>query len=153
MKVKSIVFKNNKVWLLSLILVVTSCATNHVGSSSLAFKEIDGSTLTQVSKVAKQVFKEEGYSLVQELGPHSFRFERNGTREDVLRWAQLGSTDLRMRVDVIVEQMPTGVNTLIRADAFKIKKWGPERLTMVARHPYQKILETIAMKVKALAVK
>lgn len=146
-------FTDYKKWLLVLVVVVSSCVGRHIGSSSLAFKEIEGSTLTQVSEVTLQVFKDEGYTLVKEQGLNAYRFERKGNREDVLRWAQLGSNELIMRVDVSVEKMPTGLNILVRADAFKIKKWGPERLTLLARHPYQKNLETISMKVNELVDK
>ena len=147
-------FKNTPKYLLFLTMIMSSCVGRHIGSSSLAFKEIEGTTISQVSEVTKQVFKNEGYTLVEELGSDSFQFERTGNRDDTLRWAHIGSTDLRMRVNVSIEQMPDSQNILVRADAFKIKgSWAPEKLTLVARHPYQKSLETIAMKVNELVKK
>jgi hypothetical protein len=131
-------------FILSLLFLSSGCISDHVGSSSLAFKEIKNTTREDVLKAIRTVFNQEGYTLVEVLPSGCYRFERDGTQADLIRWSYLGRGSLRMRVDVTVESMPVPETILVRADAYKIKgNWDPEKLTLLARRPYQVMLDHV----------
>ena len=132
-----------------LILVVAAqllcgCQSmTHPGSSSLAFIEVQTSSLKRVHEATVRVFTAEQYE-VMFSDEEEIVFIREGTSSDRLQYGRYQES-LEMKVEVSLK--PYGENKiLVRADAYAViggSDRGAVKLLKIARRPYQKMLERV----------
>lgn len=138
---------------LALILLVVGCqSAQQPGSTSHASVQIQGRSVAEIQATAAIVFREEGYALTLTTR-REMVFERPGTRWDAAKWGGWSGQGVTMRVKVQLSQQVNG-GQLLQADAYAVQNsddpffQNESRNILVNRHPYQKLLEQVAKRLK-----
>jgi hypothetical protein len=121
-------------------LGTVGCVSDHPGSGSLAYVDVEAQGDDAVRAGTIRVFEDDGYTL-KESG-EELVFEREATRRDKVFFKQYGDDWLVMRVVVSIEPRRAG-GCLVRADAFAIHDGREEAVPWIARRPYQKQLDRV----------
>jgi hypothetical protein len=122
-------------------VLLSGCLSDRPGSSSLASVEIGSHTEDVVRSEAVRVFADENYRLVSEPGGPMV-FEREATRDDLLKYGRYGDDQMVMRVVVAFEPRRQG-GVLVRADAYIVKETFTDKVIWVGRRPYQALLDAL----------
>lgn len=122
------------------LLLVAGCLSDNPGSSSLAYIDVESSSMAAVRKAVINVFENDGYMFSESEG--NLVFEREGTQRDQVLFKQYGDDHLVMRVVVSIEPRRLG-GSLVRADAYSIRDGKEDAVPRMARRPYQKQLNRV----------
>jgi hypothetical protein len=125
---------------LAALLMVAGCVSDHPGSRSMAYVDIESSGLPAVRQEVIRVFEDDGYTLSET--PEALLFEREATQRDSVLFAHYGDDRLVMRVVVVIEPRRLG-GSLVRCDAYAIRDGRVEGLPRMARRPYQNMLNRV----------
>lgn len=119
------------------LLLVAGCLSSNPGSASMAYVDIDSSSVAAIREAIVRVFEDDGYRLSETSG--DLVFEREATQRDHVLFKQYGDERLVMRVVVSIEPGRLG-GYLVRADAYAVRDGREDALPRIARRPYQKQL-------------
>lgn len=122
------------------LALASGCVSDHPGSSSMAYVDIETSGLPAVKQEVIRVFEADGYTLSE--SPEGLVFEREATQRDSVLFAHYGDDSLVMRVVVVIEPRRLG-GSLVRCDAYAIRDGRAEALPRMARRPYQAQLNRV----------
>lgn len=135
------------------LIGVTGCQSGRQpGSSSHATVVITGRSPAEIRHTTTTVFAENGYGAIL-VKPEEMIFDRPGSRRDQLKWGDVAGGGVIMRVKVQVSRTPTG-DHLLKADAYAVQDvddpffQSENRNIMLNHRPYQKILNTVAKRLK-----
>lgn len=121
-------------------LFLAGCLSDHPGSSSLAYVDIESGSAASVREGIIRVFEDDGYTLMD--SPGELVFERNGTQRDKVLFGHYGDDRLVMRVVVSIEPRRQGGH-LVRADAYVLRDGEKDVVPKMARRPYQNQLNRV----------
>ena len=127
-------------------------SANQAGSMSHASVTIQGHSLADIQQTAAIVFREEGYATA-EVTPKQMVFQRPGTRRDALKWGGWADKGVTMRVKVDFGPTMAG-GYLLEANAYAVQNADDpffqteSRNVLLNRHPYQKLLDKVAKRLR-----
>lgn len=122
------------------LLLVAGCLSSNPGSASMAYVDIDSSSVAAIREAIVRVFEDDGYRLSESSG--DLVFEREGTQRDLVLYKKYGDEQLVMRVVVSIEP-GRRAGFLVRADAYAVRDGREDALPRIARRPYQKALNRV----------
>ena len=135
-----------------LLLVSTGCqSAKEPGGASHASVRIQGRSLIEIQQATVEVFGEENYKLTTDT-PALMVFERPGNGWDIAKWGGLAG-GVTMRVKIRFSSSLTK-GYLLQADAYAVQDSDDEffrtesRNMLLSRHPYQKLLDKVAERLK-----
>jgi hypothetical protein len=135
-------------------LLLSGCKSAHEpGGGSHASVQIKGKSLAEIQQATVAVFQDDAYRLTARR-PDVFVFDRPGSRSDTIKWGSLltGETVV-MRVKVMFREL-SPQTWLLQADAYAVRNGGdpffedPTRTIILNTHPYQKLLNEVAKRLK-----
>jgi hypothetical protein len=136
------------VGLLGLLLLTTGCqSSKKPGSSSHAAVEIKGHSPDEIRNTTVVVFAEQGYVL-RTNSPGRMTFERPASSGEKFRYGDWMNDGMIMRIKVRLEEM-TENDCLLRADVYAVQNpteiyyHEENRITLMNRKPYQKMLDDV----------
>lgn len=137
---------------LGTVLLVGCQSAKQSGSTSHASARIQGHPLPEIQQTTAAVFGQAGYTLT-ESSSQEMVFQRPGSRSDALKWGGWSGQGVTMRVKVRLSSMTDG-SRLLEADAYAVQNSDDpffqtkSRNILLNRHPYQKLLNEVAHRLK-----
>lgn len=138
------------------MLLAAGCSTGKPGTASFASVEIPGKTPEEISQAAAKVFQENGYK-ANVANPAAMVFEREGTRGESLAYGGVvdsyygAVTIVRVRAELV--DLGAGSYRL-QCKAYMVRNANDSffsdesPLANVRSHPYQKLLDETAKRLK-----
>ena len=133
---------------------LTGCQSNRqAGSYSHAAETIKGRSDAEIRQVTKSVFGEDGYALVAE-GPAFMAFQKPGTRRDAIKWGGWYGDGVAIRARVMMTALADN-SCVLQLDMFAVRDASDpvfeseNRMLMVNKRPYRKLMDKIAKQLKA----
>ncbi len=132
-----------RVFLVGTLALLSGCQIFHPGFTSMAFVEIEKTSLAAVHAATVTVFKQDGYKVLWSK-PEKIVFVREATLDDRLRYARYEES-LRMRVELSLERYGEG-SVLVRAEAYAVRGESSRsevKVLRAARRPYMALLRRV----------
>jgi hypothetical protein len=133
---------------------LTGCQSNRqAGSYSHAAVTVKGRSDAEIRQVTKEVFGEDGYSLVGE-GPAFMAFQRPGSRSDALKWGGWYGEGVAIRAKVMMTALADN-SCVLQLDMFAVRDASDpvfeseSRMLMVNKRPYRQLMDKIGKRLKA----
>ena len=154
---KSSVVSASSCSLFVFCLLLLGCKSAHEpGGGSHASVQIKGKSLAEIQQATVAVFQDDAYRLAGSR-PEMMVFDRPGSRGETVKWGSLlaGQTVV-MRVQVAFREL-SPQTWLLQADAYAVRNAGdpffedPTRTIILNTHPYQKLLDKVAKRLKSEA--
>jgi hypothetical protein len=131
------------------LMLLSGCQIFHPGFTSMAFVEIEKTSLETVHAATVTVFKQEGYKVLWSKA-EKIVFVREATLDDRLRYARYEES-LRMRVELSLERYGED-GVLVRAEAYAVRGESGRsevKILRAARRPYMELLRRVKENVKS----
>jgi hypothetical protein len=132
---------------------VGCASSNQAGSYSHGAVTIKGRSDAEIRQVTKTVFAEDGYAFASE-GPEYMEFQRPGSRRDALKWGGWDGEGVVVRAKVRMTKLADD-SYVLQLDMFAVHDAGQgiveseNRMIMLNKHPYAKLMNEIAKRLKA----
>lgn len=123
-----------------MLLWLAGCLSDHPGSSSLAYVDVETPSVDAIQAEIIRVFEADNYTLSDSFG--SLVFEREGTQRDRVLFGRYDDERLVMRVVVSLESRRVG-GYLVRADVYAVRDGREESLSRLASRSYQNLLNRV----------
>ena len=123
------------------LLFLSGCLSTNPGSSSMAFIDLDTGTVATIRAEMIRVFEDDNYTLIRDADGEMV-FEREATERDRVLYGRFGDEQLAMRIVASIEPRRKG-GYLVRADAYAIHDRRTEKLSSLARRPFQALLNRV----------